>query len=360
MDSTLAVYLLTPQRLRILVATRSRQQEFTVDLDAGQLRLEIGEFLDSIAQRQEILPKARHLYDLLLRPVERMARSAGVRRLVLWPDDALRYVPFAALHDGKNYAMEHMAIQMYGESPATELLAGAGNDTTTVRGFGITQAVGGYAALPAVAEELCSVVRGPIQGLASGGVNCEADVLNGGVRGAGPLPGEGYANASFTEQLLGSLLGAPRSFSVLHIGTHFSLRPGNALRSFLLMGDGGKLTLDRLAALDFSGIELLTLSGCQTALGGARTEDGREIEGLSALLQRRGATRVLASLWQVEDYSTSVLMREFYQRQFVSRTTGAEALRQAQLAVMRLQSSDGRRYEHPYFWAGFSLASSYR
>jgi CHAT domain-containing protein len=356
--SALAVYLLTDKRLRILVATRSRQQEFTVDLDAGELRLEIGAFLEGIAQRQDILPKSRRLYDLLLRPVDQLARAAGVRRLVLWPDDALRYVPFAALHDGKQYTMERMAIQMYGESPATELSASVRSNTMSVRGFGITRSVGGYAALPAVAEELCSVVGGPIRGLASGGANCQTDGLSGDVRGVGLLPGEGFANASFTEQQLSALLRAPRSFSVLHMGTHFSLRPGNALRSFLLMGDGGKLTLDRLAVFDFTGVALLTLSGCQTALGGARTEDGREVEGLSALLQRRGAASVLASLWQVEDYSTSVLMREFYRRQFGDRETGAEALRQAQWTVMHLQGADGRRYEHPYFWAGFNLASS--
>jgi hypothetical protein len=68
---------------------------------------------------------------------------------------------------------------------------------------------------------------------------------------------------------------------------HFRLRSGNALRSFLLLGDGSKLTLDTISNLDFRAIDLVTLSACETGLGGSRADDGREIEGLSALVQRR-------------------------------------------------------------------------
>jgi len=56
--------------------------------------------------------------------------------------------------------------------------------------------------------------------------------------GNGALNGKGFADAAFTEQRLKELLAGARDFSVLHIGTHFRLRPGNALRSFLLLGDG--------------------------------------------------------------------------------------------------------------------------
>jgi CHAT domain-containing protein len=135
---------------------------------------------------------------------------------------------------------------------------------------------------------------------------------------------------------------------VLHLGTHFSLRPGNALRSFIVLGDGNRLTLERIGALDFRGIELVTLSACQTGLAGATTDDGRELEALSALVQRRGAKRVIASLWQVEDASTAALMHTMYRAFVAQPSDAAAALRQAQL-TLRAQ----RRNAHPYFWAGF-------
>lgn len=106
---------------------------------------------------------------------------------------------------------------------------------------------------------------------------------------------------------------SPKDFLVLHTGTHFRLRPGNALRSFLLLGDGSKLTLDAIGAMDFSAVDVVTLSACETGMGGAHADDGREVEGLSALVQRRGAGRVIASLWAVDDVSTAQLMRSIYQ-----------------------------------------------
>ena len=110
-----------------------------------------------------------------------------------------------------------------------------------------------------MAEELCSVIRGPIAGLSAHGTECAANAT-----GKGALAGEGYADAAFTEARLTDLLSDPGRFSVLHIGTHFSLRPGNAMRSYLVLGDGSRLTLDRINALNFTCIGLARLSGCHT------------------------------------------------------------------------------------------------
>jgi hypothetical protein len=78
------------------------------------------------------------------------------------------------------------------------------------------------------------------------------------------------------------------------------------------LGDGSRMMLDTLAGLDFTGLDLVTLSACQTAMSGGQTDDGREIEGLSTIVQQRGARQVVASLWRVEDESTAQLMRAMY------------------------------------------------
>lgn len=354
-DSAIGVYLLTDHHLRILVASRLGQTEYRVDIEAATLRRQIGDLLDAIARREDTRARSQALYDTLVRPLADAAASAGARRLILWPDDALRYVPFAALFDGRHYLIEGYAIQLYADASVGAPSVSAATDrhgALTVRGLGVTQAIAGYRALPAVADELCYIVHGPIAGLTTPGKACDAPANGEGTStGRGALPGEGFADAAFTEARLDSLLDAPHDFSILHLGTHFNLRPGNAMRSFLLLGDGEPLTLDKISALDFSGIMLTTLSGCQTGMGGAVTADGREVEGLSAIVQRRGARSVIASLWRVEDRSTASLMRRMYDEMASLRAGDGGTARALQLAQLSLID------RHPFYWAGFLLTS---
>jgi CHAT domain-containing protein/tetratricopeptide (TPR) repeat protein len=350
-DTAFAVYLLTEHHLRILVTAANSQAEFTIPIDAALLKRDIGYFLAAISQRRDAGKLSGALYAEILKPVDEFAAQHRVHRLTLWLDDALRYVPIAALQDGHRYLVDKYVIQIYSPALDTEpVYAGQPH----VRVFGVTRAVGGFAALPSVADELCYVVRGPIEGLVSSSSACTTPSS-----GDGALQGMGFADASFTELRFKQLLAGPRDFSVLHVGTHFRLRPGNALRSFLLLGDGSLLTLDTLSALDFHAIDLVTLSACETGMGGARADDGREIEGLSALVQRRGAGRVIASLWQVEDASTAQLMRRLYTEFSATNGDAALGLQRAQRALRSLSSSTGASYADPYFWAGFSVAGSH-
>jgi CHAT domain-containing protein len=275
------------------------------------------------------------------------------KRLVLWLDGALRYLPFAALNDGHRYLVEKYTLQSYSQSDARAPGGAAAlSRPLRVRGMGVTRAVGGFAALPSMADELCDVVQGPIAGLATPGAAC-----TGVSTGNGALPGEGFADGEFTERRLRSALDDARGYPVLHVGTHFSLRPGNAARSFLVLGDGARLSLDSINQLSFRGIDLVTLSACQTALGGAVTDDGREIEALSTIVQRGGARQVIASLWQVEDRSTAALMRQLYEALRAADGDAAGALQRAQLMLLQTVRSGDRPYQHPYYWAGFVASS---
>ena len=358
-DTAFVVYLLSEDHLRILISIHGIPQEFRVSVDAASLQKDIGHYLDDIVQRRDSSALSNRLYTLLAAPVDRLSEQYRVRRWVLWLDGPLRYVPVAALRDGQKYMLEKYIVQMYAPAPAVHVRA-ASSSIPQVRGFGVTQAVGGFPALPAVADELCYVVRGPIEGLHSTEGACPTAPEGAGAQqGQGALPGEGFVDAAFTAARFEQLMDAPGSFSVLHIGTHFRLRPGNALRSFLLLGDGSKLTLDTIGSLDFSAVDVVTLSACETGMGGARTDDGREIEGLSALVQRRGAGRVIASLWRVEDVSTAQLMRAIYRSFLADKGDAAMGLREAQLALRNRQDGSGRQYADPYYWAGFYVSGSH-
>lgn len=342
-DAALAFYLLTDTRLRVLIATRLGQFEYETAIDAPALRRDIGRYLEQIGQRGEIEAGGRSLYAAIAKPLDDEARRAGAKKLVLWLDGALRYVPFAALPDGRGFLVDRYSIESY--VPGDARGGPAAGSVPRVRGFGVTRAIGGFEALPAMADELCDIVKGPVEGLAPNRREC-----------VGALPGEGYANQSFTESRLRDSLVDTPAFSILHLGTHFSLRPGNARRSFLVMGDGSRLTLDAIGALDFSGLQLVTLSACQSGLGGAKGDDGREIEGLSAIVQQRGASHVIASLWKVEDRSTASLMRELYAS--LPATDAAEALRRSQLRLRGTKVGNERPWAHPYYWAGFRVSAS--
>jgi CHAT domain-containing protein len=73
------------------------------------------------------------------------------------------------------------------------------------------------------------------------------------------------------------------------------------------------------------------------------------------LAQRQGAKAVVASLWPVADDSTRLLMQEFYRLRNARRLAKVEALRQAQLGLLRKGD-----YRHPYFWAPFVLIGNWR
>jgi CHAT domain-containing protein len=165
---------------------------------------------------------------------------------------------------------------------------------------------------------------------------------------------------------------------VVHIASHFEFRPGDDTASVLLLGDGTTLPLSKLnnQANLFSGVDLLTLSACNTAMGGG---DGKEVDGFAMMAQNKGADAILATLWPVADQSTSLLMKQFYSKhESTSGMSKAEALQQAQLALLRgapavagesrgnTGGSDTSRtnakapYAHPYYWAPFVLIGSWK
>ncbi len=124
--------------------------------------------------------------------------------------------------------------------------------------------------------------------------------------------------------------------TVVHVATHFRFKPGDDVNSFLLLGKGESLSVEKFNAMPddaLSSVDLLVLSACETEMGG--NADGSEFEGFARLAQQKGAGAVLATLWPVADESTSILMGEFYRlHKAHPEWTKLEALRQAQLEML--------------------------
>jgi CHAT domain-containing protein len=267
-------------------------------------------------------PLAQELYSSVFRPIEAaIPKDTGT---ILWSlDGNLRYLPMGVLYDGKQYLVErfnHVVFTRPDRERLTRRVSARWNGvglgtseahTVEVLGDKIT-----LNALPGVLAELRALFR-------------QKDSPD------GVLDGEIMPDAKFTKASMLSALKQKRP--VVHISSHFSFRPGDEARSFLLLGDGTAMTLAEMKQQRdlFSGVELLTLSACNTAAQQAGA-NGREIDGFAELAQRLGAGSVMATLWPVADNSTPWFMREFYKtRENGAGLTKAEAFRRAQLALLK-------------------------
>ena len=377
-----AIYtLVTPDRVRVIfVGPYGAPVPLAHEIKSDELNRKVFAFHDAIKNRAPVEKLARELYDVLFcdGQLEKQLRASGVQTLMWSLDGSLRYLPLGALHDGKGWLVERYAQSTFSAASVTRLEK-APSASWTALGLGVSSAQTvklapyepeSFAALPGVLSELRGIVRTSKSG------------WNGGA-----LEGKVLTDSDFNFKSLKA--GLKAEYPVLHIATHFRLRARNA-ESFLLMGNGEPLTLDKLPELSngtdqpFGSVDLVAFSACQTALGGdtisRNTATGVEVDSLGTLAQEQGARAVLATLWPVADASTSTLMQTFYAlHESNSKLSKTEALRRAQLALLRGEatgdaaqrgaprlensaddSKASGRWSHPYYWAPFTLIGNWR
>jgi CHAT domain-containing protein/Tfp pilus assembly protein PilF len=154
------------------------------------------------------------------------------------------------------------------------------------------------------------------------------------------------------QRVLGSDL---KEFRYLHFSTHGELDARNSDRSaivFSLVDREGKAIEGFLRAGEIAKLELpadlVVLSACQTGLG--RKIRGEGLVGLTQAFFTAGASRVMVSLWDVDDQATARLMSNFYQKLLQEHLSPAAALKEAQVWMWRQP-----RWNAPYYWGGFVL-----
>ena len=329
-------------------------------------------------------PQLNQIYAIIVAPLEDdlkklelpSAGNKGVPTLLWSLDDALRYLPVGALYDGKHYLVERFnnvlfTPESYGHMTDSPLLDGA---APSALAMGLTRSYGGLPALPGVMPELDAVVHDP-------------DVPE----SHGPMQGKLLPDDHFTLAALKTELGGGKSFPVVHIASHFVMETGSGEEPYLMMGGketgedkGYEWNLSDMvnSSVAFHGTRLLTLSACSTAKD-YKSRNGLEMDSLGMVAQQKDAEAVMATLWDVNDASTSRLMSDFYTRWVKNPADGkAEALREAQLAFLHSNAPQGAGaetsergfkkapaatgdwkdmgYAHPFYWAPFVLIGNYR
>jgi len=317
-----------PDRLELLVSLPAGLVKFTVPVTNEDLVREVRLFRKRLEKRttRQYMHQARQLYQWLIKPIEDELQTNDVSTLVVVPDAALRAVPLAALHDGKDFLITRYAVAT---TPSLRLTdpRPIKRENITMLLNGLTESVQGFPPLVFVDSELDS-----IQKLYGGKVYQDAD----------------YQKAVVKQEL------ADNQYSIVHFATHGQFA-GKVKDSFILAYDS-KISMDDLE--DFVGVsmfrednpvELLTLSACETAAG-----DDTAALGLASVAIKAGARSALASLWSINDEASSKLVSLFYEKLLDPDVSKAEALQLAQISFL-----EDLRYKHPSYWAPFLLIGNW-
>ncbi len=277
----------------------------------------------------EVKQLSKQLYDWLIQPIE--SELDAVDTLVFVLDGPLRSVPMAVLYDGDQYLVENYAValslglQLIDPKPLTQtrlevLAAGLAEPPADYQQF---------SSLPQVSEEIAGIGKTVSQS-------------------------KQLLDQDFTRQQFETSMNES-PFNVVHLATHGQFS-SDANQTFVLAADGPIYVnqfddlLRSRATQQQAPIELLVLSACQTATG-----DDRATLGLAGVAVRAGARSTLASLWNIGDSSTSLLISEFYQELADADVSKAEALRRAQIKLLKGDAG----FDRPSAWAPYVLVGNW-
>ncbi len=329
--TTAIVYpIILADQLEVIVKIPGQPlQSHSIDVSAETVQTLLRDLrrdLPDITRTARTRRNAQQVYQWLLQPFESALAQTSVDTLVFVLDGAFRNVPMGVLYDGEQYLIEKYAVgvslglqlqqpQALAEQQLNVLAAGLIEPPAAFRRFPV---------LPNIEQEFQLMDN---SGIAN----------------------EQLLNQAFTREKIAAKLKQAK-FNIVHLATHGQFS-SQASETFILAADGPIQVeeLDRLLRdRDQTDVlELLILSACQTAAG-----DDRAALGLAGIAVKAGARSTLASLWQVDDRSTALVMGQFYQQLSQDSLSKAEALRRSQLALLNDEDLRAPAYWAPYILVG--------
>lgn len=295
---------------------------------------------------------ANELYSILLsEPLQGFHKS----RVIIVPDGVLHFLPFEALRDRDGTFVVASRVVSYTPSatalwvlrtaktePATRPLLAIGDVEYADRRIS-QESHPSQRWVPGVFRDLAELSSSHLQNLPES----RQEVLSiAQIAGAGSKV---LLGRDATETVLKAL---PISqYRVVHLAVHAIADSQYPDRSALVFAadnppEDGLLQVREITRLHLNA-DLVTLSACQTGVGATEGEAG--VISLEQAFLMAGAKAVVASLWNVEDQSTTVLMESFY-RHLAEHEDKALALAHAKRDFL-----EQNRNLPPYYWAGFVI-----
>ena len=339
--------------------------------DAGRKNMlpVVKDFMEKITspryrRNNRYLASAQQLYQWMIEPIEPDLEQLNIDTLVFVMDAQLRSIPLAALHDGEKFLIEKYSLGLIPSVNLTDTSYQSLANAKLLAMGSSTFKEHNLSDLPGVPLEVSTITQA--------------------------WSGDSFLNEAFTWENLHHQI-SQHNYGIVHLATHAEFVPDAPSDSYIQLWDR-KLSLSELREFLLersSPINLMILSACHSALGNETSELG--FAGLAVQAKVKSA---IGSIWYVDDRATLGLMSELYRQIRLafqdSENPGetdkksklkAEILREAQIAMLRgdvrienghliaLNSDDDillppeitvdqETFQHPYYWAGFTLVGS--
>jgi CHAT domain-containing protein/predicted negative regulator of RcsB-dependent stress response len=329
---------------------------------------------------------SQELHQQLFPPdLQAALKQAQSNHLIFALDGSLRNIPMAALHDGKAYLAQQYTLSSIIAAQLTDTQDKIPTNTSQSPVLAVGVSEKAEIKVPDYINQLGQDSYGALSNVPSE-LNAIVPPNNSTAKSPSSFPGKQLLDSEFN---LANLQKHLPNYGILHIASHGIFRPNSLDYSYILMGNNQRWSIAQMDNPDgiaqdktktklFQNIHMVSISTCQSGLGG-RDKTGIEIAGMSHAFLSQGAKSVTASLWQVNDGSTRVLMNHFYQNLAQKpNQSKAASLQTAQLYLLQTpestlgperrytlttntspptpsQSSKTIDYTHPYYWASFTL-----
>lgn len=299
-------------------------KKYAVNISQSELEQLVTQWRFDLENKEndDYLALSQQLYKLLFPPeIKSDLELIKPKNLIFVNDGILRNVPMAALHDGQKFLVEDYAVtNSLGLNIRTKQ---TNSDVKKVVAFGLTEGTARFPALPYVKQEIEKL----------GELVDEEQFLN-----------DKFSYQNFKQQIESS------KSSIIHIATHGQF--GGTLDNTFLQAYKNQISLNELEetlsrhniSFPSDPIQLLVLSACDTAASNTRAT-----LGMSGVAVKAGVSNVLGSLWSVNDQQIVSLVDGFYRNWIQDGLSESEALRQAQLDLIKSPNY------HPSNWASMLL-----
>jgi CHAT domain-containing protein/tetratricopeptide (TPR) repeat protein len=327
-NTAILEYVVAKDKTFLFVIEHDQQQHFSIDLGQKVLAARIENLRKQIADRNPNFHAAsRELFKLLIAPSIEMLKQKT--SLIIVPDAELWNLPFQALEISPNhFLLEDFEVSYV---PSVTVLREMSNRHTAVSATSLLAIGNPHIQLTALPESEVEVKK-----VATLYDNSRTKI---------------YVGKDATESRFKAEAG---NYSILHLATHGIVDNNSPMYSKLVFSqtdenadEDGFLEAWEILNLNLNA-DLVILSACDTAQG--RIGPGEGMIGLAWTLFVAGASTTVVSQWEVDSTSTTALMIDLHRNLQLQHLSKQEALRQAELKLLKTKS-----YHHPFYWAGFVL-----